>query len=78
MITFSIFEDVSAKTQGFENGNIRIMDFAINLTKSYFWGGLHHVDPPKHMVLNMINYLQELKTFILEKSGISRDNFFHF
>ena len=77
MITFSIFEDVSAKTQGFENGKIGKLDFTINLTKSYFWGGLHDVDPPKHMILSMVHYLQELKTIILEKSGISRDNFFH-
>ena len=24
-----------------------LMDFTITRTKSYFWGGVHHVDPPK-------------------------------
>ena len=34
--------------------------------------------PPKHMILSMVIYLQELKTIIFEKSGISRDFFFKF
>ena len=44
------------------------MDFAITWTKWYFWGGVHDVDPPKHTILNIVYYLQELKTIILEKS----------
>ena len=52
------------------------MDFTITRTKSNFWGGSIMSTPPKHTILSMVSYLQELKTIILEKSVPSVIAFF--